>query len=366
MTERCNTPGRTENGRRPSEAGDSSVPTGGRTLSRPALMRKKAVGALAVAVAAGVVLVSNAGSTPLGNAPVPIEISASSDAAVVAVHRDGRTCDAGGEGSAWRGRMAAPIDGLVAGNDARLSMDLTVRSELVDPQGGVDPHAAVVDPVGPPAGHLDPGAIGAITDDRGTLKLAVTPGDCDSADLAFDGVNAVGAATWSVERGTGAYAGVTGGGSVELALETRPGADNHWSAAISGDLVAPQPELALEPLDSWWGNHGLDYLLRRVTVSVRVRNVGDGWAFRPTLVNVSSDSVGVVALGPGDTDLGPLPPGGYVDVALRYALGPFQPCGPIVRSCEFEARADVSWEDVLGTPSSDSAVTTVETPEGAL
>ncbi|MGH2951071.1 MAG: hypothetical protein ACRDKX_03405 [Solirubrobacterales bacterium] len=215
-----------------------------------------------------------------------------------------------GDGPSWRyaySGISAPLAGPFGG-----TWNSTV--EVHDAGGG----AAFV-----PAGT---GRLKVSLDRGGDANLEFGGGDCASAPLSLsqdtDGDPVVsGALPAHATGGSGAVRGFSGTGSVGFVLELGPGADNVAQIGISGDFTVLQPNLALGTPTAFWRNLS-DYLARRITVIVPVRNTGDS--------TVSGDAFGVKLtqaklggrnpLGGGlPASLGRIDPGETKAATLRYA-----------------------------------------------
>ena len=119
---------------------------------------------------------------------------------------------------------------------------------------------------------------------RGSVRLDLRKGTGTCADkpVAFDGTTAtVNGGAWAIVDASGAYRGATGTGTFNLQAAVAPGADNPFSLQLSGTVDALDPTITVQPVTSFWGNLGVDYLNRVVTVVYRFTNTGPGDAFGP-------------------------------------------------------------------------------------
>ncbi|HZN16463.1 MAG TPA: hypothetical protein VFB78_19520 [Acidimicrobiales bacterium] len=225
-------------------------------------------------------------------------------------------------------------------------------------RGTFDVHHDGDEPVGTPlAGpaakaFLQPGESHAtFSNQRGTVPLLLTAGTCAAPPLTFDGAKISGPGTWAIDalHATGAYRQSTGTGTFTLTnTGVEPGADNPWSLQLSGNISVLQPSFGLEVVSTSWGNLGVDYLLRKVTVVYRVRNNGPGDAFGVVMQATSTTTPGVTPLGPQPQNLGDLLAGEYTTFSVRYQFTLLAgPCKLVILGCEFDTYVTVSMPDAL-------------------
>jgi hypothetical protein len=277
----------------------------------------------------------------------------------------GESCDEGGDGGYWHYDYEAPLPaGVITGaqstlnGSARVHLDVHSEDKVVRATPG-EP--------GPGEAWLQ-GTESTITfaNQRGTvgMRLASDGGaGCETPhSLAFDGITVSGAGTWEITEATGSYRQAVGDGTATFTAAVAPGADNPFDVAMTGDIAVLQPELQVEPIDSYWAFLGAHYLIRRVTVVYRVTNVGDGDAFGVRLTAASSPTQGVKLIGPIPFDtavsglgpvpqhLGDLPAGASEIVRLRWELpnpSGDPPCGLVILGCEFDTTLTFSAPDAL-------------------
>jgi hypothetical protein len=277
----------------------------------------------------------------------------------------GRACSDGGTGGYRHYSVDAP---LPAGVLSQLTGTL---------RGSVDVHH---DGQEPPTGPVQGGAflLGnqshvTLSNYRGAVQLQLQGGQCGSptAPLTFsaDGhqINSgpfTGSFSVTTDQATtnGAYRGATGAGTYTLSAGVAPGADNAWSLALNGNLSILEPALSVSVVKTFWGNLGLDYALRIVSVTYQITNSGKGDAYNTSVVSTSSPTNDVTALGPQPQPLGDLAAGQATQVTVRYRLGLLSPCLAVILNCNFSSVVNVSLPDALDVPATPSATLPITAP----
>jgi hypothetical protein len=270
------------------------------------------------------------------------------------IEAPGLACEDNGDGAYWHYAYTSTLPGgpghgfSKQPGTVRLNVDLH-SDEVRYPNTDARPVDA-----NPNAFLLGDESTASLMNDRGTVRLRLeTGGGCGDPTMNFDGITASTAGgnnTWEMDTGTGAYEGATGSGSFALTAAVAPGADNPFSLQLNGTINVRQPALDVQVLKTFWGNLGVDYLLRNVSVTYRITNVGTGNAYEASLASTVPLTGGVNALGPTPQPLGDLLPGEYEDVTVRYFLHPHllpPPCLLIILGCNFSARINVEWRDAL-------------------
>lgn len=279
----------------------------------------------------------------------------------------GRACADGGDGASWHYDYRGDVpDGTLNARPAELRVHLDLHSDLVrfphaDPDALGD--AAPPPEAGPAAFLAGTESRATFADDRGTLQVALTSGDCDAPTLDFDGHTAQGSGTWTVRRGTGGYEGASGNGDFGVTADVDPGAANDLTLDLAGDLDVRRPSLQAEVVTTFWGGLGADYLTRRPSVVYRIVNAGPGFAYGAELVETASPTDGAEALGPHQQALGDLAPGDEAFATVRYQLGLLEPCDLVVLGCEFDTEVTVTLPDVLDDVVEDTATVPARAPD---
>lgn len=264
------------------------------------------------------------------------------------IQSPGRSCDDGGAGAYWHHDHEARLaPGALTSLPGDLTFLLELHSDVIRRPNSVDlPPAGP--PGDPPTAFMPPGqSLAVLGNQRGTIRLGLASGTCAAPTLRFNGRSAAGEGEWTIEGGTGSYEGVAGSGGFAFAADVDPGADNPWSITLDGDLQVNQPALEAKVVNTFWGNHGTDYVTRRVSVTYELTNTGAGDAFGARLVTTNSPTPGVTPLGPHDQPLGDLHAGESIQVTVRYQLGLLQPCALIILGCDFTTGLTVGWTDAL-------------------
>ena len=196
-------------------------------------------------------------------------------------------------------------------------------------------------------------------------------GTCSSPTLPFDGTTVgPGTGTWTVDQGTsasppassGSYRQATGSGTFALTAQLGPGANNAWSLSLKGQITVLEPTLSVSVVNSYWGNLGLDYAARNVSITYQITNSGPGDAFGSTLSSSSSSTLGVTPLGPTPQALGDLASGASVQATVVYHLGLVGPCTLVILNCRFATTVTTAMPDALDQPQTLSATAGATAP----
>lgn len=270
------------------------------------------------------------------------------------INTPGRSCAAGGDGAYWHYDYSTPLQGL----DPKLDpTGEQVKTRFSYQPGEVrlhlDLHSEDAGRPAPNAFLLGGESHASLINDRGTVKLRLKGGDCAKPGLSFNGTTASGSGAWEVDTSTGAYRNATGTGTFTIhQADVAPGADNPFRVDLAGSLTVQQPSLSVPTVEAYWGNLGLDYLLRRLTVVYEVKNEGPGDAFSVQFTSAQPKDVGtavtVVPPAASPTRLGDLRSGQSDKVKVRYRLGTGNPpCDAVLLQCRFGAEVKVSMLDAL-------------------
>ncbi|MDX1450822.1 MAG: hypothetical protein R3246_17360, partial [Acidimicrobiia bacterium] len=229
----------------------------------------------------------------------------------------------------------------------------------------------------------------ALTNQRGSLEIALESGTCDEPSILFDGLVAQSAtaanfpptqsdplppSTWRVVGGTGGYAGAEGAGDFVLFADVSPGADNPFALVLDGDLAVVQPDLGIHMVRSYWWLGTPDYVNRRVTVIYEVTNVGAGHAYDVTLFEAVSATPGVSLANRNSATLfdnvpqllGDLHPGETKQFMLQWVLpapGNDPPCFLEILACQFASEITLFHWDALGIGAKTVQVVHATAPE---
>jgi hypothetical protein len=207
----------------------------------------------------------------------------------------------------------------------------------------------------------------SLTNQRGEVLFRLRAGTgCDPAvpgndpnALTFNGDTVSGNGTFAIDPQStnGAFRGATlaGPGTFSLSAGLAPGATNAWHIVLNGQIQVLQPSLQASFVRAWWGNLGVDYVLRIVTVEYKLTNTGPGDTFGAALTGVSSPTAGVTALGPVPQPLDDLHSGESQDVVVRFQLGLSSPCQLIILNCNFVAALTTTMPDALDQPTMQSS-----------
>jgi hypothetical protein len=289
-----------------------------------------------------------------------VAISSGGGNGVGLITSPGLGCGAGGSGAYRQYQLQAP---LASGTFSSLAGSMVSTIEV-----HTDPALATVSG-GQNSFLLTANSAATLENDRGFVPLVLTSsggasgiGTCPQATMTFDGTKVVGSGTWSVGTAVGAYRNTTGTGTFTLNATLLPGATNPWTLALNGSLSVLQPSLGVKVASTFWGNLGLDYARRIVSVTYQISNNGPGDSFNEVLVNTTSSTAGVTPLGPIPQSLGDIPAGQSTQVTVRYQLGLTQPCSLVILACTFQTSVTVNQHDALDVVKTQTGSATVTAP----
>ena len=311
-------------------------------MTQRSLMRATGVVAL---LAASALPVATAEPANAGPAPQPLTGSFAGSNAANRIQDPGRRCADGGSGQYRHVSLEQPASPLLSA-----SLPGFFRATL-------DVHHDGDEPVGTPLTGSAARAFlqgteshATISNQRGSVPLRLSSGNCASPSLFFDGTTISGAGTWTIDSGfaTGAYRNATGSGTFNVNSGVAPGADNAWQLKLNGNIAVLQPNLQVDVVETNWGNLGVDYVSRRVTVVYKITNTGPGDAFDTVLTEASSPTAYVSSLGPTPQNLGDLLAGESTNVSVRYQFTLIPgPCKVVILGCPFDTKVSVSMPDAL-------------------
>lgn len=292
--------------------------------------------------------------------PKPINVSLTGTNGVNRIQDPGRRCADGGSGE----YRHASIESALPDNNLVLSAALpaVIRGSFDVHHDGDEIVGQTISPAANQAFLQGTESHVTMSNQRGSVQLRLTSGDCAHPSLSYDGTTAAGAGTWTIDANgtTGSYRQATGGGTFTLNLGLAPGADNPWTLGVQGTLSVLQPHLMVEVLATTWGNLGVDYLTRRPTVTYRITNTGPGDTFAPKLVSADSPNNGVNTLGPVPQNLPDLQSGQSTVISVRYQLALLGgPCALVILGCQFDTTLGVSMPDALDQATSPPPTATV-------
>jgi len=285
--------------------------------------------------------------------PQPLTVAVSGANGLNRIQDPGRRCADGGSGQHRHASVEAP---LPTAPNAVISASLpgVLRASFNVHHDGDEPVGTPLTGAAARAFLQGTESHATLSNQRGSVQVRFTGGTCAAPSLAFDGTTASGSGTWAVDPGstTGSYhptaaAVASGSGTYSLSLGVAPGADNPWSLSLNGSVTVPQPSLKVEAIGTSWGNLGVDYATRRVTVTYRITNTGPGDTFNPVMTSTSSPTNGVTPLGPQPQALPDLLHGASTVVSVRYQLGLLAPCALVILGCQLDTKVSVSMPDVL-------------------
>lgn len=262
------------------------------------------------------------------------------------------SCADGGTGSSWHTDYQA----LTGVHSWTADAHLDVHSD-----GAGSPQTAYSGAFMP-----DGGSRLSLANDRGTIELGLSSiqNSCAKAALGFDGKTVNGDGSWSVISADGAYRSAGGAGSFSiLDAGVAPGAVNPFHMTLSGSLSVLDPSLSVTVARAFWGQLGLDYVLRVLSVTYQITNAGPGDAFAPVLTAASSPTPGVTLIGPVPQSLDDLASGASTLVTVRYQLGVTAPCQAVILNCKFSTVVGVTMPDALDIPHAFSAPLPVTGPD---
>ncbi|MDT4918192.1 MAG: hypothetical protein QOH89_2892 [Pseudonocardiales bacterium] len=289
-----------------------------------------------------------------GPVPQPLSGSWSGSNGYNRIQDPGRRCADGGSGQYRHVSIEAP---LATSPNAVISANLpgVIRGSFDVHHDGDELVGSPVSPAANQAFLQGTESHVTISNQRGSVQLRLQAGTCTAPTLAYDGTTASGTGTWTIDPNstTGSYHPLpanpsTGSGTFTLSLGVAPGADNPWTLSLAGNISVPQPSLKVEVAGTFWGNLGVDYATRRVTVTYRITNMGPGDTFNPVLTKAAPATSGVTTMaGQIPQALPDLAHGESTLVNVRYQLGLFQPCSKVILGCNFKSTIAVSMPDVL-------------------
>jgi hypothetical protein len=288
----------------------------------------------------------------------PLAESASGNNGVGSIVNPGLSCANGGQGNYRDYLMTTTVPGgVISGLPGNLRANLDVQHDGVEPPVG---------PVTTNAFLLGNASHATFSNQRGALELQLSSGSCAKPTLPFDGTTVSGNGTWVIDPtssgNNGSYRQASGSGTFTLRAGIGPGADNPWNLALSGNMSVLEPSMAISVVNVYWGNLGLDYALRNVSVTYRVTNTGAGDSFGDTLTGSSSPTGGVHPLGPTPQSLGDLASGASTLVTVVYHLDLLAPCLLVILNCNFSTSLTATMPDALDVPSTQSASAPVSAP----
>ena len=302
--------------------------------------------AFAVPATLGLIGVSPSSAAEYG-APTPINVNVSGANGEGRIETPGRTCAEGGQGAYWNYDYGAQLPaGVFSSLPGDVRMHLALHSDVIR-----FPNTGPVLPMTPAAAFLiGDDSHASVANDRGTIKVRLTSGTCNTPTLAFNGITTAGSGTWSVDSGQGSYRQATGSGTFTVQADVAPGADNPFSLQLAGTVQVLQPNLKVEVIGTFWGSLGTDYLTRRVSVVYRITNVGVGDAFGASITNITSQP-GAQPMANPPILLGDIPAGESRTFSTRHQLqllGP--PCFLVILGCNFQTTMTVNLPDALDQP----------------
>lgn len=312
-------------------------------MSLPKRWVRRLVGVVAAATAAGAPLgvISPVAAGPV---PQPFAGSFSGTNGVNRIQDPGRLCADGGSGQYRHETVDTQVFPILSAGLAGF-----FRASLDVHHNGTEPVGTPL--TGPAATAFLQGteSHATVSNQRGSVQLRLASGTCAAPRLAFDGTTVSGSGTWAIDplAATGAYRSSTGTGTFNLQAGVAPGADNPWTISFGGTITVLQPSLKVEVVSTSWGNLGVDYLTRRVTVTYKITNTGPGDTFGAVMTQTTSPTNDVTPLGPQPQTLGDLLSGDSTTVSVRYQLGLLSPCTLVILSCNFDTTMSVRMPDAL-------------------
>lgn len=301
-------------------------------------------------------------------APVPLQASIDADNGsgrrVTPGRSAGPGCTGDGAGAYWHYDYGTELDAGNLGGFPDILAEALVRLDLHS-QVEQFPNVEGAYPDGTTAYLQGSESRASLLNDRGGVNVRLVSGSCSEPTLTFDGSTAAGSGTWSVApgAGTGAYEGITGGGTFTMTAEVNPGADNALSLDLAGSLEVPAPSLDVEVVTTFWGGLGTDYLSRRVSVVYRVTNTGPGDAYGARVTALTNPTRGVSPIGLATPiPLGDLASGESTEFTVRHQLGLLSPCALVILGCRFDTRLTVQLPDALDTPHAFSETVGAQAP----
>ena len=306
---------------------------------------------------------------PPQGSPQPLSVSLTGTNGVGRIMVPGRTCADGGTGAYRHYSIDTALPGGVLSQ-----LTGTLRGSFDVHHDGPEP------PVAPAAGGaflLGDQSHVTFTNYRGAVQLILHGGQCggttfpltfsaDGHQISFGTSATPASGSWDVSTtpGTtnGAYRSATGSGTYKLTAGVAPGADNPWTLQLSGNISILEPNLKATVASVFWGNLGLDYAFRIVSVTYTITNSGTGDAFNTSLVSTSSPTDDVIPMGPQPQALGDLLAGQSTQVTVRYQIGLLSPCTLVILNCHFTSVVNMSGPDALDVPGNFSSTLPVTAP----
>ena len=330
---------------------------------------------VAPVLAAGIGGVGSSGPASAAGPTHAISIALTGANGVGTITTPGLSCADGGQGNYRR----LSIDGGLAGG-AFSSLASHLRGTFDVHHDGVEPPVGPVVPAPPAPSAFLLGTESHVTfsNARGAMQLRLSSGACPArattgagpgATLSFDGTTfaTTGSAnTWTIDPTSpssfGAYRQASGSGTFTMTAGDGPGADNPWSVNLVGNVSILEPSMSLTVVGTNWGNLGLDYALRTVSVTYQVTNSGPGDAFNTSVTSATSPTDDVTGLGPMPQTIGDLAAGQSATFTVRYQLGLLSPCTLVILNCNFATTVTMSMPDALDTVLTPSAGASVTAP----
>lgn len=352
-------------------------------LVRRALRSAKGAPALAARAVVTILVVSWI-LAPGAARATPVSADVSGTNGVVRTTEPGLSCADDGKGSYRHYFADAPLAGGVMSKLAG-----SIRSTLDVHYDG----PSALGRQGPNAFLLGSESHATLSNQRGSVQVVLRGGTCQEPALTFNGTTAAlpfPSGTWNSAdggvTGTGAYRQVSGSGTFGFSAEMNPGADNAWSLRLDGTLDVLQPGLTVKVERTFWGNLGLDYLSRVVSVVYRVGNTGQGDAFNALFKKADPTGPGVRPCAEPPSALNTCPNGAPPEqplgdlqscsdpalpascdtelVTVRYQLAAVGgPCLLVVLGCQFQTKVDVDMADALDVASTKTTTVTVRAPD---
>ena len=285
-------------------------------------------------------------------------------------------CSAGGDADYWHFQSEAALPaGVLTGAQSTLAGDARLSADVHSPSHAIratpEPVAAP-GPVNDSAFLLPDASHIGLSNQRGTVKLALSSGTCapGAQTVDFDGTTAKTnekPGTWTIVSSSGSYRSAAGSGDFDLEADVSPGADNPWKVVLRGGVGVLQPALGVTLVNTYWGHDGVDYVKRQVAVVYDVTNTGPGDSFGTFLQTASSPTPGAsliaiivngnnllidgnTPLGTFPRSLGDLASGETARVTLEWQLplpAGNPPCGLVILNCQFDTTLTFRVPDAL-------------------
>ena len=195
-----------------------------------------------------------------------------------------------------------------------------------------------------------------IANPRGSVVVRLTDGgSCGNRTATVSGDAVATSGTWTVGAGSGAYSRATGAGTFSVQAGLAPGATNPWTLSLNGTINVARPTLVTSVVRTYWGQDGLDYLSRTVSVVYQLADFG-GNAYDVRLAGFSSGDPGVSYAGGAPTAGWDIGSGSSVQFVARWRVAATSGC-PTGLGCNFRTTIHASLHD--GLDASLSYVTSV-------